>query len=311
MTAFRQAAEDYLLIRRSLGFKLRSEEAWLFSFAAYMDTVAGGTVTIEHSVRWATLPSSIKPVTASRRLGVVRGFARYLETLDPATQVPPTDLLGGTRWRRPAPHIYSPEEIAALMTAAGRLQTRLGAVTMRTLIGLLASTGMRVGEVLRLDRGDLDIGHARLVIRNSKFGKSRLLALHPSTITALGEYLEVRDRLRPIADPTALLIGTRGGRLSYATAQQIFRLLRRRVGLRARPGSRPPRMADLRHTFAVNAMLDSYRNDGDPARRLVRLSTYLGHYAGDPVKGDVARRVVRRSPGDAQVRLGGASSAWW
>jgi integrase/recombinase XerD len=277
MTALRQPAEDYLLIRRSLGFKLRSQESLLFSFAAYMDTVGGGTVTIEHTVRWATLPPSIKPVTASRRLSVVRGFARYLETVDPATQVPPTDLLGGTRWRRPAPYIYSPEEIAALMTAAGHLQTRLGAATMRTLIGLLASTGMRVGEALRLDHGDLDIGHARLVIRNSKFGKSRLLALHPSTITALDEYLEVRDRLRPIADPTALLIGTRGGRLSYDTARQIFRLLRRRVGLRPRPGSRPPRMADLRHTFAVNAMLDSYRNDGNPAQRLVRLSTYLGH----------------------------------
>lgn len=163
------------------------------------------------------------------------------------------------------------------MTAAEHLQTRLGSATMRTLIGLLACTGMRVGEAIRLDRRDLDLHRARLVILNTKFGKSRLLPLHPSTVTALGEYLEGRDRLKPITNTTALLIGTRGGRLHHYTAQWTFRLLCQRLGLSARPGSRPPRLADLRHTFAVNAMLDSYRNHGDPARRLLHLSTYLGH----------------------------------
>jgi integrase/recombinase XerD len=178
---------------------------------------------------------------------------------------------------RPTPFIYTEAEITALMTAASRLKTRLGAATIRTVIGLLAVTGMRIGEAIRLDRDDLDLEYHRLIIHNSKFGKSRQLPLHPTTISVLCDYLEVRDQLKPHPVTAALLIGTRGDRLSRDCAQWTFRLLRDRAGLPARPGTGRPRLHDLRHTFAVNTMLDSYRTHGDPAACAAVLSTYLGH----------------------------------
>ncbi len=277
MTQMRQAAEDYLQIRRSLGFKLKEEGWLLLAFVDYMDTVAAQTLTVEHAMRWASLPPSAKPVYVAKRLTAVRGFARYLQTIDPGTEVPATDLLGGTKWRRPTPFIYSDEDITMLMAAAEKLKTRLGAATMRTLVGLLAVTGMRIGEAIRLDRDDLDLQGGRLVVRNSKFGKSRLLPLHPSTVAALRDYLEVRDRLKPRPASTALLIGARGGRLNRDGVEWTFRLLRDRAGLIDHPGSRRPRLHDIRHSFAVKTMLDSYRTGSDPVARMSLLSTYLGH----------------------------------
>lgn len=277
MSPLRQHLDDYLQIRRALGFKLISEGKLLASFVSYMEAAGAERITVEHAVRWATLPRPAKPVYHAKRLRAVRGFARYLHTLDPAHELLATDLLGSGGWRRPAPYIYSQEEIVALMAAAGRLKTRLGSATMRTLIGLLAVTGMRVGEAIRLDRDDLDLEHARLVVRQSKFGKSRQLPLHPTTITALREYLYTRDALNPKPQTTALLIGAWGNRLHRDVVGSTFRLLRQRVGLRARPGSAPPRVHDIRHSFAVHTMLDAYRSGGDPAASAATLSTYLGH----------------------------------
>ena len=277
MSRLGQHLDDYLQIRRALGFKLETDGKLLDSFVAYMDSADADTITVAHALRWATLPSSAKPVYHAKRLQAVRGFARYLHALDPAHELLATDLLGSGGWRRPTPYIYSQEEILALMTAAGRLKTRLGAATMRTLIGLLAVTGMRVGEAIRLDRDDLHLEHRRLVVRDSKFGKSRQLPLHPTTITALREYLETRDALRPKPQTTALLIGTWGGRLRRDVVQHTFRLLRHRVGLHARPGTAPPRAHDIRHSFAVNTMLDAYRSGRDPSACASSLATYLGH----------------------------------
>jgi len=277
MSSLRQQLDDYLQTRRALGFKLATDGKLLASFVAYMDAASADTITVAHAVRWATLPSSAKPVYHAKRLRAVRGFARYLNTLDPAHELLATDLLSSSGWRRPAPYIYTPQEITALMAAAGGLKTRLGAATMRTLIGLLAVTGMRVGEAIRLDRGDLDLQHGRLIVRDSKFGKSRQLPLHPTTITALRDYLHVRYALKPQPDTTALLIGTWGGRLSRDVVESTFRLLRGRVGLTARPGSAPPRVHDIRHSFAVHTMLDAYHSGGDPSAYASALSTYLGH----------------------------------
>jgi integrase len=277
MTALAQAVEEYLRLRRSLGFKLKREGQDLKSFASYMQAIGADTVTVADAVRWATMPASAKPAYWAKRLGSVRGFARYLEALDPATEIPASDLLPYRGWMRPTPYLYSQADIAALMSAAGRLQTRLGAATMRTLIGLLAVTGMRIGEALRLDRDDLDLEHGRLVVRNSKFGKSRQLPLHPTTIKALSDYLIFRDELKPTHETPALLIGTRGDRLSYGCAEWTFRLLRNRIGLTGRPGSRSPRLHDLRHGFAVQTMLDAYRSNGDPTASASALATYLGH----------------------------------
>jgi integrase/recombinase XerD len=277
-SSLRQAAEDYLQIRRALGYKLERAGEMLPHFVDFLEANGQDTITIELALAWAT-PSHIKPATWQRRLIVIRGFARYLQTIDPRVEVPPTDILPSIG-SRPAPHIYSEAEIQALMAAAARWHSRLGRETLRTLIGLLTVTGMRISEAVRLDRGDLDLVHGRLVVRNSKFGKSRELPLHPTTVQALGDYLRVRDQLRPHVQTPALLLSTTGQRLTRRYVEWQFAQLRQRVALTARPGSRPPRLHDLRHTFAVRTMLDSYRTDGDPRARLAQLSTYLGH--GNP-----------------------------
>jgi integrase len=277
MTGLEKAAQDYLRVRRALGFKLVEEGRLLRSFVTYMGTLDAATVTVEYAVAWATMPGSRTVAEQAKRLRAVRGFAKYLKTVDPATELLATGLLPSGGRSRPAPYIYTDEDIVALMAAAGKLQTRLGAATMRTLIGLLAATGMRVGEAVRLDRRDADLEHGRLDVLNSKFGKSRQLPLHPTTVSALREYLAIRDQLKPAAATPALLIGAQGGRLTRDYAEVAFRLLRNRAGLTARPGCRPPRLHDMRHTFAVHTMLDSYRSSGDPAARLAALSTYLGH----------------------------------
>lgn len=278
MSALREVAEDYLRIRRALGFKMENAGRLLPQFLDFLESVGAETITTEYAVRWATLPSAANPVWWGLRLTVVRGFARYLQTIDPTAELPPIGVLpAAASGRRPTPYIYSEADIVALMAAAGRWHPRLSAATLRTLIGLLAVTGIRIGEAIRLDRGDLDLEHARLVVRNSKFGKSRQLPLHPTTIQALRAYLRQRDQLRPHVDTPALLITATGKRLERHNVARQFRRLRTRAGLRARPGSRPPRLHDARHSFAVHTMLDSYRAGGNPAARLAQLATYLGH----------------------------------
>lgn len=278
MSGLRQAAEEYLRIRRALGFKLETAGRLLPQFLNYLESVGAETITIEHAMRWATLPSDANPVWWGVRLTVVRGFARYVQTIDPAAEIPPRALLPvGVSRRRPTPYIYSEAEVAALMTAAGRWRPRLSAATMHTLIGLLSVTGMRIGEAIRLDRDDLDLEHRRLVIHNSKFGKSRQLPLHPTTIRALDAYLRRRDELRPTVDTDALLITATGKRLDRNNVERQFRQLRTQARLAQRPGSRPPRLHDIRHTFAVHTMLGSYRDGGNPVARVAQLATYLGH----------------------------------
>jgi integrase/recombinase XerD len=278
MSALGQAVEDYLRVRRALGFKMENAGRLLPQFLEYLESVGAETITTEQAVRWSTLPSAANPVWWGVRLTAVRGFARYLQTIDPRAELPPNGVLptaaGG---RRPTPYVYCEADIVALMTAAGSWRPRLSAATMQTLIGLLAVTGMRIGEAIRLDRGDLDLEHARLVVRNSKFGKSRQLPLHPTTIQALRGYLRRRDQLRPHVETEALLITATGKRLDRHNVERQFRRLRSQARLRTRPGARPPRLHDARHSFAVHTMLDSYRAGGDPAARLAQLATYLGH----------------------------------
>ena len=177
-------AADYLELRRALGFKLAKEGRLLLDFAAFAEAAGAATVTVDLAVRWAAKPAGTSPVWAAQRLSMVRGFARYLQTVDPDAQVPPADLLPAQS-RRATPYIYSSAEIAALMTAARALRNPLKAATFETLIGLLAVTGMRGSEAMRLDDGDLDAGAGLLTIRATKFRKSRQLPLHPSTLRAL------------------------------------------------------------------------------------------------------------------------------
>jgi integrase/recombinase XerD len=241
MSALRQAAEDYLRIRRALGFKMENAGRLLPQFLDYLESVGAETITTEHAVRWATLPSPANPVWWGLRLTAVRGFARYLQTIDPRAELPPTGVLpAAAGGRRPNPYIYSEADIVALMTAARRRRPRLAAATLQTLIGLLAVTGMRIGEAIRMDRSDLDLEHARLVVRNSKFGKSRQLPLHPTTIQALRGYLRRRDQLRPSPDTPALLITATGKRLDRHNVGRQFRQLRNQAGSGACRPCGPP-----------------------------------------------------------------------
>jgi integrase len=207
---------------------------------------------------------------------VVRGFATYLHSVDPAAEVPPVDLLPA-RSRRATPYLYSSEDIAALIAAAGTVRFPLRAATHQALIGLLAVSGLRVGEAIRLDRDDLDFEHGLLIVRNSQFGKSREVPLHATTVQALRSYLRRRDRLHPPPSAPAVFISTAGTRLLYCNVNWTFLRLVRRAGLVPRSASCRPRLHDLWHSFAVRTVLEGYLADGDLQARLSLLSTYLGH----------------------------------
>lgn len=276
MSRLREAAEDYLAMRRALGYKLETQGQLLAGFVGSLERAGAATVTIELAVAWATQPVDADPVWWSKRLSVVRGFARYLQTIDPATEVPPAQLLP-YRCRRATPYLYTPAEVAALMAAAGRLASPLKAATYQTLIGLLAVSGLRVGEAIRLDRDDVDGRHGLLRIIKSKFGKSRELPLHPSTVQALHAYARQRDRLYPQASSPSFFVSTAGTRLLAANVRGTFARLVRAAGLKPRSPRCRPRLHDLRHSFAVASLLDWYRAGVDVQARLPLLSTYLGH----------------------------------
>ena len=254
----------------------RKEGRLLPDFAAFAEAAGAATVTIDLAVRWAAKPEGTSPVWAAQRLSMVRGFARYLQAIDPATQVPPAGLLPA-RTRRVTPYIYSDAEIAALMTAARALPSPLKAATFGTLIGLLAVTGMRGSEAMALDRGDLDAAAGLLTIRATKFRKSRQLPLHPSTLRALAAYQAIRDRLCPAPATASLLVSTTGARLCHATVQPVFRHLLGQAGIgQARTGPARPSTACATR-FAVTTLLGWYRDGQDVQARLPALSTYLGH----------------------------------
>jgi integrase/recombinase XerD len=270
--------EDYLAMRRALGFKLQKEGRLLPEFAAFAEATGASTLTTDVAVAWAILPQNATPVWAAQRLSMVRGFARYLQAFDPAAQIPPAGLLPA-RTRRITPYIYSDAEVAALMTAARKLRNPLKAATFETLIGLLSVTGLRGSEAMALDRGDLDATAGLLTIRATKFRKSRLLPLHESALRALGDYQAVRGRLCPAPATASLLVSTTGARLCHATVQPAFRGLLRQAGI-GRDSSRPrATIHGLRHTFAVKTVLGWYRDGQDVQARMPSLSTYLGHVA--------------------------------
>jgi integrase/recombinase XerD len=269
-------AADYPELRRALGFKLVKEGRLLPDFAAFAEAAAAGTVTVDLAVRWAARPQGTSPVWAAQRLSMVRGFARYLQTVDPAAPVPPADLLPA-RTRRATPCIYSDADIAALMTAARTLRNPLKAATFETLIGLLAVTGMRGSEAMRLDDQDLDAAAALLTIRATKFRKPRPLPLHETTLRALAGYQALRGRPCPAPATARLLVSTTGARLCHETVQPAFRHLLRQAG--TGQGSHQPRpvIHGLRHTFAVNTLPGWYQDGQDAQARMPALSTRLGH----------------------------------
>jgi integrase/recombinase XerD len=276
MSALSDTAEHYLRLRRSLGHDLAEAHRLLPRFVAYLDAIGAPTVTVENALAWAQQPdvgpdSSVWP----RRMMVARGFARHMAALDAGTEIPPLGLIPSRQqWR--APFIYSPADLSALMAQARSLRWRLPAATHETVIGLLAATGMRVGEALRLDRTDIDWTEGAVSIRESKFGKSREVPVLDSTLAALDRYADVRDRLCRTPATQSFFMSVRGTRMIYAVVHQVFRRLCDASGVGAGSAIRP-RVHDLRHSFAVATLLEWYRAGQDVEARLPTLSTYLGH----------------------------------
>ena len=271
----RESLTEYLAVRRALGYRLDRTEKLLVQFLDHLDTTGADQITVARAVEWATLPAGGAP-WHSLRLQAVRGFARYLHQIDAQIEVPAAELLPDTP-HRVTPYLYSDQEILALITAATSLSTPHRTATFQTLFGMLAVTGMRIGEAIALDRSDFDADNGVLTVRHGKFGKARELPLHPTATAAIARYLHRRDRPRPAEPTDALLVSNAGTRLLINNVQTTFRTLRARAGIRPRSASCRARLHSLRHSFAVRTLLDAYRRDGDAAPTLAVLSTYLGH----------------------------------
>ena len=266
---------DYLSLRRSLGFKLEREGSLLPDFVAFLEASGSPVITSALALAWAMQSAAATPHWWAARLSMVRTFARYVHTLDPKTEIPPHDALPRTR-SRPQPYIYADAEVAELMAATQHIQDPFRALTCRTLIGLLASTGMRVGEAIDLDQTDLDPKEGVITVRNGKFGKSREVPLHPMTLDALGDYPCQRNRRFPRPQSPAFFLSLAGRRLIYQNVHLTFLRLVHQAGL-AHQKPRRPRIHDLRHTFAVRTLIDWHQAGRDVERQLPLLSTYLGH----------------------------------
>ena len=276
MTALEQAMTDYLQLRRSLGHELADVGRQLPGFVSYLDARGSTTVTIEAALEWAQQPADPVTSVGSRRMTAARGFARYLAGIDDDTQIPPLGLIPQPQRRR-RPFIYSVADIEAVMDQIRCSNASpLRAATYQTLISLLAVSGLRIGEAIKLDRSDVDWTTGVLLIRESKFGKSRLVPLHPSTMKALAAHAELRDTLQPRPKESSFFVSLTRKRLSYAVVCQTFRQLVDNAGV-GTAASSPPRLHDLRHTFTVRTLLEWYRSGQDVQAKLPALSTYLGH----------------------------------
>jgi integrase len=273
MSTLDASLQEYLTVRRALGFKLVQIERLLRAFVRHLDQLDEERITVDLAVEWAILPGGSDSLHYAR-LAAVRGFATYLHGVDPTVEIPGVEMLRNGPLRR-RPFLYTDEEILALIDAAATLRTAHRTATYRTLIGLLASTGIRIGEAIDLDREHFDPRLGVIVVRG-KLEKIRELPLAPSATDALDAYLARRDRPPSSTGERALFVCSPGRRLELHGAEKTFRLLRDRAGIQPRAGCRPT-LHGLRHTFAIRTMLDAYRAGDDAGARLGVLSTYLGH----------------------------------
>ena len=282
MNTLRQAVDEYLSMRRNLGFQLREAGKALLDFITFMEQQRAPYITEALALAWAQQPTNVQPAHWARRLGFVRGFARYRSSSDPRTQIPSPGLLP-FQPKRARPYLYSDEEIETLLRAALNMPHRYanGALlpwVYYCLFGLLSVTGLRLGEARNLELEDVDLEAAVLTIRSAKFGKTRLVPLHGSTCKVLADYIARRQRHwagRPVS--SYLFVSSWGNRLDSGQIHRAFYALSRQIGLRGACDSHGPRLHDFRHRFATNTLVNWYRCDQDPERRLPLLSAYLGH----------------------------------
>ena len=276
MSDLRLELVNYLALRRSLGFKLERTGQLLDLFVGSLEAEGAEKITTELALAWATLPTDSDPSWHGARLLAVRGFAKYLATIDPESEVPPPDLLPA-RSRRAVPFLYSEADVTALMTRARSLRSPLRAATYETLIGLLWTTGMRVGEAISLERCDVELDEALLVVRHAKFDKSREVPVHRSTAAALRRYATLRDRHCPRPSSPSFFVSTTGTRLIYKNVHFVFHELVKDVSLVSTSPRCRARIHDLRHSFAIRAMTAIEGGDDAELAR-TRLSAYLGHF---------------------------------
>jgi integrase len=274
-------AKAYLAERRKLGFALDRSGSLTLAFARFADKVGHEEpLTAALVLRWAKDQAHrASPFTWGQRVNVLRPFARHLAGLEPGTAFPDGAPFGRCR-RRLAPHIYTLEEIEALITAARRLPPGSGLTpaTYATLFGLLAATGLRISEALRLRCGDLDAVQEQLTVRHAKFQRSRLVPLHPTASAALRSYLSVRAKHGSMDAGAPLFLCTKtGGALGYQSVRQVFRQLSAEIGLVARGGHRATRVHDLRHTFICRRVMLWHESGADIDNAMMALSTYVGH----------------------------------
>jgi len=278
MKTLAKAVRDYLALRRGLGFKLVRHEAELQEFVSFLARKRSSRITVALALEWATRHARQKPAEWAARLSAVRGFARHWSATDPSTEVPPLGLLP-YRPARAQPYFYSDHEIRQLLGAA---KTRpsiypLHCWTYYCLFGLLAVTGLRLGEALNLRTEDLDWSEGMLTIRGAKFGKSRLVPLHASTCKVLADYAKRRDDIFRGRKEGYFLVNKNGNRLDKGAVHRTFYALSRQIGLRVPSASHGPRLHDFRHRLAIQTLVQWYRSGQDVERLLPVLSTYLGH----------------------------------
>jgi integrase/recombinase XerD len=276
MSGLGEHVDDYLRLRRALGFKLERHGRILPQLVAYLEAADASTVTSELAISWARLPAGAHPRHWAARLSIARGFAAYMQTLDPATEIPPADVFA-VRYRRPTPYLWSQQDICRLLEAARGLRPPLRAASVETLFGLLAVTGMRVGEAVALERDDVDLDGGVITIREqaAKLERARLVPLHPTAVAALDRYTTARERPCQRPRSSAFFLSGAGAALDRSEVTKTLRKITIALGLRT--ATVHPRTHDLRHSFAVSTLIGWQRSGVPIDERIVALSTYLGH----------------------------------
>jgi integrase/recombinase XerD len=274
MSGLQTHVDDYLRLRRALGFKLKEDERVLGQLIGYLEAAGAETVSSELAIGWARLPVGVHPNHWSKRLRIARGFAGYLQTIDPTTEIPPPDVFP-TRRQRATPYLFSQQDICRMLGEARRLRHPLRAASHEALFGLLAVSGMRIGEAIALGREDVDLDAGLVTIRKAKLDRARLVPLHPTATEALRRYASERDRLCPTPRSRAFFLSSAGTTIHANGLRLAFREITTRIGVRTQEVH--PRIHDLRHRFAVQTLIDWQRSGIKIDEHIATLSTYLGH----------------------------------
>lgn len=270
--------EDYLSMRRQMGFALKIQGYQLLRFGRFADDNGHcGPITMDLAVQLAR-SNALRPITWASRIEVLRPFAKYRAQFDPTTEIPPPRLFGLGR-RRLVPHIYSTQEVQSLLDAAAQLPPAGGLrpATYETLFGLLAATGLRISEALRLTLEDVDLEAGIITVRETKYCKSRLVPLHLTTTEALQRYARLRNVKIPAPSSDDFFLSDGGRRMLQDTVQHRFRRLCDQLHWRSRGGHPAPRIHDLRHSFITHCILRWYQQGINLDKEILALSTYVGH----------------------------------